>query len=268
MINGNSRLAMTGNNKSTTRWILALAGALAMAWAIAVVPTFSSEMAIVDVAKSVSAGEAFKPEVLAAVDAQTHGSDGYTVRSSVLGKAAAIRLRRAEDAIRAGDAERIDRSLEGLSTVIDATSLNAPSDPFLWLARFWLDNTRNDLPPEDLRSLRMSYDLGRYEGWIATKRNGLALAVYSAMPSDLAEMAISEFVDLVRWGFIDEAANIAAGPGLSIRGILFPRLKELKVDQRYPFAQAMYRRDLDDVLVPGIDAPKPQIPMPVLPPGY
>ena len=88
----------------------------------------------------------------------------------------------------------------------------------------------------------MSYDIGRYEGWIAIKRNRLALAYYPAMPSDLAEIAISEFVGLVRWGFAREAANIAAGPGRSHRSILFSRLKDLKVEQRRPFAQVMYGR--------------------------
>ena len=80
-------------------------------------------------------------------------------------------------------------------------------------------------------------------------------------------MAISEFVNLVRWGIAEEAADIAAGPGLPLRSFLFPRLRDLKLDQRRSFAQAIYRRELDDVLVPGIDPPKPQIPMPVLPPG-
>jgi hypothetical protein len=252
----------------TARWIVALAGTLAMAWAIAVFPTFSSEMVIVDVAKAVAAGEAFRPEVLAAVDAQSDHSDGQSVRSLILGKAAIIRLRLAEDAIRVGDSKQIDRRLGSLSTILDTALSNAPADSFLWLARFWVDNIRNGFRLENLRELQMSYDLGRHEGWIAIKRNRFALVVYSVLPSDLAELAVSEFVDLVRWGFAGEAADIAAGPGLPLRNILFPRLKDLKVDQRLPFAQAMYRRDLDDVLVPGIAPPSRQIPMPALPPGF
>ena len=251
-----------------TRMALAVAGVAGVAWAVAVFPTFSTELPIIDVGKAVMAGEAFKPGVLSAVDTRAGNGAAGVVRPAVLGKAAVIRLRLAEDAIRAGDKSRVDQSLQSLAGMIDESLQNAPSDPFSWLARFWLDNTRHGLQPSHLRELWMSYDLGRYEGWIAAKRNRVALGVYSEMPSDLAEQAISEFVNLVRWGIAEEAADIAAGPGLLLRSVLFARLKDLKVDQRRPFAQAIYRRELDDVPVPGIDPPSPQIPMPVFPPGF
>jgi hypothetical protein len=250
------------------RLILAVAGAAAMVWATVVFPTFSSEIAIVNVASAVAVGEVFKPDVLASIDARIESNTDWKVRPSVLGKAAVIRLRLAENIIRTGDTKRIDRSLESLSRIIDASLLNAPSDPFLWLARFWLDNVVNGFRPDHLRDLRMSYDLGRFEGWIAIKRNRLALAYYSVMSNDLAELAVSEFVGLVRWGFAGEAADIAAGPGRQLRTILFPRLKDLIVDQRRIFAQGVYGQDLDDVPVPGISPPKPQIPMPALPQGF
>src|SRR6266404_3884835 len=147
------------------RLILASAGVMAMAWVIAVFPKFSSEIGIVDIAKAVTVGETFKPEVLSVVDLQTRG--GYAVRSSVLGKAAVIRLRLAEVAIRAGDPARIEQNLESLTKFVDEALLNAPCDPFLWLTQFWLDNARNGFRVRHLRDLRMSYDLGRYEGWIA-----------------------------------------------------------------------------------------------------
>jgi hypothetical protein len=257
---------MTRNN--IARLILAIVGVVAMAWVIAVFPVFWSENVIIDTARAVIAGDVFKTEILAAVEAQTETDSGPMLRSSVLTKAAAIRLRQAEDAIRAGDREMIDQKLESLARIVDETFLNAPSDPFLWLVRFWLDSTRNGLRPENLRSLRMSYDLGPYEGWIAVKRNRIALAAYSALPSDLTERAISEFVGLVRWGLASDAGAIAAGPGLQLRGVLFPRLKDLNYEQRRAFANVIYGRELDDVPVPGIAPPTPQIPMPVLPPGF
>jgi hypothetical protein len=239
-----------------------------MAWALAVFPVFWSENTVIDVARAVTAGEAFKPEILAAVEARTETNSGSKLRSSVLSKAAVIRLRQAENAIHADDTELTDQSIESLSRIVDESLLAAPSDPFLWLVRFWLDNTRSGLRPENLRFLRMSYNLGRYEGWIAVKRSRIAFAVFPVLPSDLAELAISEFVGLVRWGLVSEAAEIAAGPALPLRGILFPRLKELKVEQRRRFASVWYQRELDDVLVPGIAPPPVGIPLPVLPPDF
>jgi len=250
------------------RLILAIAGAVAMAWAVAVFPAFRSENIIVEVARAVMAGDVFKSEALAAIDAQTETKSGSTFRSSVLGKVAVIRLRRAEDAVRSGDPKRIDQSIESLANIVDESLLSSPSDPFLWLVRYWLDSFSNGVRQQNLRFLRMSFDRGPYEGWIAIRRSRVALADFSALPNDLAELAISEFVGLVRWGLLPEAAEIAAGPAKSIRGTLFPRLKDLKYEQRRAFASLVYQRELDDVLVPGINPPPVKIPLPVLPPGF
>jgi hypothetical protein len=250
------------------RLILAITGVLAMAWAVAVIPVFYSENTIVDVAGAVIAGEAFKAEVLAAVGARTEDNGHSTLRSSVQGKAAVIRLRQAEDAIRAGDPELVKQKLESLGRGVQETLRNAPDDPFLWLARFWLDTTRNGLRPDSLPFLQMSYDLGPYEGWIAIQRNRVALAAFPALTSDLAERAISEFVGLVRWGLIPDAADIAAGIAPPLRRVLFARLKDLSYEQRRAFASAIYGRELDDVPVPGIAPPTNQVPLPVLPPDF
>jgi hypothetical protein len=261
-------LALVPAVNKTARLILTIFGAAAIAWAAFVFPVFWSERVIVDVAQAVTAGEAFKPDILEAVEASTEGEKGSALRSSVLSKAAVIRLRQAEDVIRAGDSEHFDQTLEALARIVDNSLENAPSDPFLWLTRFWLENTRGGLLADNLRFLRMSYDLGPYEGWIAVKRCPIALTAFPVLSNDLAERAISEFVDLVRWGIISDAANIAVGPGRPLRSILFPRLKGLKRDQRRAFANLIYRHDLDDVLVPGIALPPVKIPMPVLPPDF
>lgn len=252
--------------QSITRWISAIAGALAMAWAVAVIPAFWSESVIVDVARAVIAGEAFKPEVLTAVLARIETNGNSTLRSSAQGKAAVIRLRQAEDAIRVGDPELIKQRLESVSRSVQETLSNAPDDPFLWLVWFWLDTTRDGVRADNLPFLQESYDLGPHEGWIAIKRNRVALAKYSALTSDLAERAISEFVDLVRWGLIPEAVDIAAGTSPPLRRILFARLKDLPYEQRRIFANALYARDRDDVPVPGFAPPAPPIRMPLMPP--
>jgi len=250
------------------RLILAITGVLAMAWAVAVIPVILSENAIVDVARAITDGEVFKAEALTAVLARTDANGDSMLRSSVLGKAAMIRLRQADDAIRGGNAELVKQKLESLTRTVQETLRNAPDDSLLWLVWFWLDTTRNGARPDNQPFLQMSYDLGPYEGWIAIKRNRVALAAFPALTSDLAERAISEFVRLVRWGFIPEAADIAAGTAPPLRQILFARLKDLSYDQRRAFASNIYGRELDDVPVPGIAPPTNQVPLPVLPPDF
>jgi hypothetical protein len=253
---------------AAARLILASTGALAMVWAIAVIPVFRSERAIIDVARAVIAGEKFEPEVLSTVLARSETDGDSTLRSSVQGKVAVIRLRQAEDAIRAGHPDAIKQKLKSLTSSVRESLSNAPDDPFLWLAWFWLANTRTGVRPDNLPFLQMSYDLGPHEGWIAIKRDRVALAEYSTLTRGLAERAISEFVDLVRWGLYPEAADIAAATAPSLRVVLFVRLKELSLEQRRVFASVMYGRGLDDVPVPGIAPPGNPFPLPVLPPDF
>lgn len=259
-------VAGMATSKNIARLGLGIAGAMAMAWAVAVFPVLWSEQVIADVGTAVMAGEAFKPNVLAAVETLTESDRGFKLRSSVLGKAAVIRLRQAEDAMRGGPPELVNRRLDSLAQILDETFRNAPADSLMWLTKYWLDTTRNGLRPDNLRFLRMSYELGPNEGWIAIKRNGLALAAFSILPGDLAEQAVSEFVGLVRWGLDADAAAIAAGPGLPLRQVLFSQLEGLNYEQRRAFANAIYGREVYDVPVPGIAPPTPKIPMPVMPP--
>ena len=246
------------------RLLLVMAGAAAMAWAAIAFPTFWSEKAIVDVAGAITRGEVFDPDVLAAVEARTEGK-GSRLRAGVLSKVAEIRLRQLEDAIHAGDFRLIRQRLESATRIVRETLRNAPDDPFFWLVWFSLDTYRNGVRPESWRYLRMSYELGPYEGWIAVKRDSAALGSFSALPPDLRERATAEFVRLVRWGIVTEAADIAAGPARPLRAMLFPELKNLSDPQRRAFADVFYRRELDDVPVPGIPPP-PAASMPVMPP--
>ena len=250
------------------RFVLVIAGALAMVWALTVIPVFVSENVIVDVAAAVMAGEAFKPEVLTALEARTETSGSSTLRSSVRGKAAEIRLRQAEDATRGGDPAVIKQRLESLTRIVQDTLGNAPDDSFLWLVWFWLDATRSGLRPASLPFLQMSYDVGPYEGWVAIKRNRVALAYFQALTSDLADRASSEFVGLVRWGLIPQAVDVAAATAPPIRRIVFARLQDISLEQRRVFASALYAREVDDVPVPGIAPPAPRIPIPVMPPDF
>jgi hypothetical protein len=263
-----SSLAATATRANISRIAFVIAGVMAIAWAFVVIPTFWSENVIIDVARAVIDGEAFKPEVLTAVEAPTETKRGSMLRSAVLGKAAVIRLRQAEDAIRAGDPKVIKLRLESLTQIVQDTLRNAPDDPFLWLVWFWLDTTRNGVRASNLPFLQMSYDLGPYEGWIAIKRSRVALADFQALTSALAERATIEFVDLVRWGLVPQAVDVAAATSPPNRRIVFARLADVALDQRRAFASALYAREVDDVPVPGIAPPTNQIPLPIMPPDF
>jgi hypothetical protein len=241
------------------RLFMLAVGAAAIGWTIAVMPQFRASTPIANVAAHIIAGETYKPDVLQAFADGLDNSRTAALRSSDLSKAAIIRLRQVENAIAIGDRQVIDARFAALGHAIDAALMNAPYDPFLWLVLFSLDNNRSGFSPAHLRYLQMSYALGPNEGWIAVKRNRIALAVFSALPPDLADAATSEFVGLVRSHFYSEAADIVAGPARPIRALLFARLKDVKEADRQALSKLLYDRGLDDIPVPGI-APLPQRP--------
>ncbi|AMN43762.1 hypothetical protein [Rhodoplanes sp. Z2-YC6860] len=247
------------------RGLVAVAAVSAMFWATMVTPTLWRERATTEVAAAIFEGQPFRRSTLIAIDRQW-GDEGQ-LRAVMLRNLAAIRLRLAEDALRAGDIGGIDAALESAVRMNDAALAKNPSDPFLWLSRFWLTNTRSGFSNAHLSYLRMSYALGPHEGWIQERRSRFALASYRDLPADLAEAAVAEFVDMVRSDLLDKATEIAVGPGAPLRGILFPRLKDVSEEQRRRFAARIYKEGFDDVPIPGIAPPKPEFPEPVLPPG-
>jgi hypothetical protein len=259
-----SRAAARLNKVAVARMLLTVAGAAAMLWAAIVFPTFWSEKLIVDVAAAIARGEVFDPDVLAAVEAPTEGK-GSSLRAGILSNVAMIRLRQLENAVHAGNSGLIQQRLASTTRIVGDTLRNAPDDPFVWLVLFSLDTYRNKVTPESVRYLRMSYELGPYEGWVAVKRDGAALGSFNALPPDLRERAIAEFVRMVRWGIDTQAADIAAGPARPLRAMLFAKLKTLSYPQRRAFADVLYGREIDDVPVPGIPPP-PAGTMPVAPP--
>ncbi len=227
---------------------------------------FAAEGLLSSVAHGIRAGDIYKNETLVAVDNRIRDY-GNSFEPSAASKIVFVRLREAEDAI---DANRddVESKLTALDDAIELALTATPGDSFLWLERFWLDNMRKGLLPEHFEALRASYRLGPHEGWIALKRNRIAMATLAALPEDLRQLAFGEFVDLVRWGFIGQTAAIAAQLDRQTRSALFRRLQDVKLAQRRPFAQEIYRQGLDDVWIPGVDPPPRQVPIPVLPPGY
>lgn len=235
--------------------LLIIVGAIAaIGWVIIVAPKFWSEQIISEAAKHIITGEIYRPEIMKGLDAATKYDRAGSFRPSVLGKAAIIQLRVAENAVAAGDQSAIDAQLTSLKQSILISLTNAPSDSFLWLASFWLEKTRGSPQGQNLQRLRMSYATGPNEGWIAIKRNQMAIAMYAALPPDIAKIAMLEFAGLARSGFNAETANILEGPGWPIREVLLSGFKDVNINNRRSIARILYDDGFDGAVVPGIEA--------------
>jgi len=219
-------------------------------------PAFARQVPIQRVATHVLNGDPFKSRVLAELMPQVEAAERTEPCSpAVMRSAAIIRTRMAEQAIADGD--DIDARLNALRDSIRRSLACSPADPFLWVVLYWVEINRNGFQPDYLKYLRLSYQLGPNEGWIALRRNGYALAIFHQLPPDIADMALSEFPRLLDAGFYAETVAIFIGPGWRERNILLPRLKDVAERHRQAFSKALYKLGYD-VNVPGIARPDPR----------
>jgi hypothetical protein len=239
-----------------TRTSLVILGSVAVAWGLYALPVYARQASIERVATHVIGGDPFRPEVLAATMPQVEAAEqAEQCRPDAMRSAAMIRTRVAEQAI--VDGEDIDASLRALRNSIRRSLTCSPTDPFLWVVLYWEECIERGFQPNYLEYLRLSYRLGPNEGWIALRRSGLTLAVFSRLPPDLAEMAIEEFAGLLDSGFYDQTVAIITGPGWRERDLLLPRLRGVIQRNRDTFAKKLYTLGYD-VNVPGITLPEPR----------
>jgi hypothetical protein len=242
------------------RLFAVMLGLSAIAWGAATFPIFWSQLPIEQAATAILERNAFKPHsldpLLPPINRIEHSSycQPEAVRS-----AAMIRLQLAEEAVATAERDAIDIRLSTLQDTILKSLACAPSDPFLWSILTWLDQTRRGFRPRQLMYLRLSYQLGPNEGWMADRRNRLALSMFWRLPPDLAEAAVREFAAMVNSQFYGNAIAILTGPGWPLRDRLLTGLKDSDFRQREEFAKQLYTAGYD-LTVPGIALPRDRRP--------
>jgi hypothetical protein len=251
MTNFPSRTARFG--PGVARLFTVLLGCAGLVSGAYMFPIFWGQSSLEHTAAQVIEGVPFATdELIKSMPAMEAAEQASLCRLQGLRSAAIIRLRLAKDVIAASERDQIDSSLSALRDSIRRSLDCSPADPFLWSVLFWLENTMNGFSPDHFEFLRLSYQLGPNEGWIAVKRNELALALFGQLPPDLRQLAIDEFAKLLNSGFLTESVAIFTGPGWPIRDFLLPRLTSVSDVQREAFARELYRRGYV-VNVPGVN---------------
>lgn len=236
-----------------TLWVLKLALALAVIiWAIANSGVFWLQRPIERVAMRVLETERFRREAITGLLPQIDLIERSDLcRAPALRSAAIARFWLASEVMEAGERERIDSSLTELRNVLRRSLACSPADPFLWVVLLWAENTILGFSPDRFTYLRISYEFGPNEGWIALKRNRVALSLFEQLPPDVAQSAENEFTGILESGFDREAAAIFLALDQHTQNILLLRLKQLPEANRQAFAQALYNEGYD-VDVPGV----------------
>jgi hypothetical protein len=234
------------------RLLVATFAACAIAWSAEVIPLHQINRPFADTANAILSGEIFDATRLHAVMDKFDAGPPQVLEGSGLDGVALIRIFLLEQQLKSATREVSISDYNQLRLSVSTALAQSPANAFMWLSAFWLKRLRGDPAADDLNLLRMSYRLGPNEGWIAVRRSPLSLAAFPSLPHDLEEEALQEFVGLVRSGFYADAANVLAGPGWPIRRQLLDGLINLEEDNRRQFASTLASRDLEDVVVPGL----------------
>lgn len=238
---------------SLTRILVAAFGVCAFAWSFSTIRVYRAEAFFADPALRILGGDRFTTEQLNALTRQIETAPVASLRPTALADIATIRLRLAEVALQSGNAELAAAAFDKLEVAVAAALEKAPTSSFMWLTDYWIRSVRSGNPANGLNLLGMSYVEGPNEGWIAVRRNPLALSAFPSLPSGLADQALNEFARLVSSGFYSDAANTLAGVGWPIHDNLLARLTEVDEGSRRRFAKALEAKDLEGVTVPGVE---------------
>jgi hypothetical protein len=231
-------------------------GCAGVGWGLLTFPIFARNGQIEPIAEKILRGDAFQPqrlsEQLGALRSVESQSYCYAPAAR---NTAIISLRIAETSLTNPAIGHIDENIAAATAAVKSSLSCDPVDSYLWLSLFWLKAVGSGTQPKDLDLLRMSYAQGPNEGWVMTKRNHLALAMFSSLPPDLAEQALAEFAKMLKPEFVAVAADNFVGPGWPIHDKLLDRIRDLPESARRDFAETLAIKGYQ-IDVPGIDLAK------------
>lgn len=221
-------------------------GIAAIVWAVIVLPRFWTEAAAYQVASRIIAGDMYSHESLAGLAASLESDGKSWTHPAALGPASIIQLRQTEEAIARGEQGDSKSRLLTLDRTIVNSLTSSPYASFQWLALYWTENRLNGFNPRYLQYLRMSYDVGPLEGWVAVRRSPIALRLYAVLTDDLKNAAHGEFIGLVRSQFYADAAGIFGGSTPTVREKLLAQLANLKDSEKRLFDKVLLGKGLFD----------------------
>ncbi|MEZ2144648.1 hypothetical protein AAE026_20505 [Bradyrhizobium sp. DN5] len=198
------------------------------------------------------AGDRFKSKTLKNVlSSATANSEGLVRRNEMVRAEAVIRLWISEEATRTSS-ETADRATIEANEAIRSSLAVNPADSFLWLLVYSVENARRGFDTSILGYLHFSYRTGPHEGWVALRRNTLALAVFPMLCEATKAKVISEFAGMVDSGFTEEAAMALEGVGWANRERLLTGIEEVDIVARESLAKRL-AFDKVKVSVPGVE---------------
>ncbi|MGY4344977.1 hypothetical protein ACVWXM_001441 [Bradyrhizobium sp. GM7.3] len=173
-------------------------------------------------------------------------------RSDMTRADALIRLRVAEESVARKSSEEADRDVAAAGYALESSLLLNPADSFLWLMSYSQEIKRRGFDERTVGFLKQSYATGPLEGWIALRRNRVALAAFTGLAEAMQAQVVAEFAAMVDSEFVEDAALNMMGVGWPQRDRLLACLVDVDLIPREAFAKKLSREGLK-VSVPGVE---------------
>jgi len=235
----------------TTQIFTIAFGVCSIAWTTFSVTFYRTEEFLGDFSRRILSGEVYSEPQLILLKTRLDATPARRLRSVALNDVAVIRLLMTETEL-AKNRQISTSDMAGLEAIVTDALNGSPTNSFMWLAKYWMEQVRAGAGDGGFNFLRMSYLFGPNEAWIGIKRNSVALNSFASLPDDLAEQVLAEFPRLVDSGLRREAANILAGPGWPLHEKLLGRLAKTDEANRRALAKALESKDIDGNIVPGL----------------
>lgn len=228
------------------------AGLAGLLWSIAVLPSFRKLLPARDTAARIISDDRLKAPALAELLTGIEPAAPAVFSPPELFRASAlVRFRLAELAVIAKSSEEADAEIAAAERkLLEGLSVD-PTDSYLWLMLYSAETSRNGLDPKTVPYLERSYLAGPYEGWIALRRNRLALGVFPLLGELAQARVVDEFAEMVDSDFWNDAKANLVGIGWAHRDRLLSGLQRVDLVSREAFARTLFR-DGYDVQIPGV----------------
>jgi hypothetical protein len=147
----------------------------------------------------------------------------------------------AEAALRSGAAGEFDRRIQSLEARSRQVLGCAPRESFVWLLAFDLEVLHGRLNEQSFDLLAMSYETSPNEAWISIRRIIVAMPRVLVAPEPIRKKILFEFQQLIRNGYVDDAARCYFTASSSIRSLLQAQIEQLDLPRQKNFSDALQK---------------------------
>ena len=221
------------------RTLILAVGCLGLIWGILILPQSDAADGYRDIEGRLLRSATFnRPFLTQTMDSQASQDlspcDTHSQRALLL-----MEMPLAEAALRSGAAGEFERRIESLEARSRQVLGCAPRESFVWLLAFDLEVLHGRLNEQSFDLLAMSYETSPNEAWISIRRIIVAMPLVLVAPEPVRQKILFEFQQLIRNGFVDDAARCYFTASSSVRSLLQAQIEQLDLPRQKNFSDAL-----------------------------